>query len=166
MNYLKRYHGIDVTRNEFKQNDNPIDILENELEQENPVMISGSTYYFPWNEHYKKFENNLPHAMLAVGIDREKQCVYCVDNMYQQQNVPLSFEDFLLGNNGKYWSIKCIPDYEKEIDIEEVIHYSVNKLKRNTDQIKDIQDIRRLAEAMKQGFDLRKKLTIPMAEYG
>lgn len=158
MNYLQRYHGIMVIKNEIKEEDNILDILESEFEQGEPVMIFISAFYYPWNEHYKKFENNLPHAMWAVGIDREKQCIYCVDNMYQQQNVELSFEDLLQGNNGKYWQIRCLPDYEKEIDIEEVINYSLNKLKRNTEQVMDVQDIRRLVEAMKKNFDLKNEI--------
>ncbi len=158
MNYLKRYHGIEIIKKEVKVNENLLDILEEEIDQGNPVMIFISTYYFPWNEHYKKFENNLPHAMLAVGVDREKECIYCVDCMLKKQNVPLSFDDLLNGNNGKYWTIRCLPDYDKEIDVEEVFNYSINKLKRNTQELKDIQDIMRLADAMRQGFDLKKEI--------
>lgn len=155
MNYLQRYHGIMVIKKEFTEQDNVLCILEEEIGQENPVMVFISSYYFPWNEQYKKFENNLPHAMWVVGIDWDKKCVYCVDNMFQKQDIMLSFEDLLAGNNGKYWLIRCLPEYEKEIDIDEVIHYSLEKLKRNTNEIKDIQDIRRLAAAMRQSFDLK-----------
>lgn len=158
MNYLKRYHGIEVIKKEVREDENLLTILEDELVKGNPVMIFVSTYYFPWNEHYKKFENNLPHAMLAVGVDWEMQCIYCVDNMYQQQNAKLTFADLSAGNNGKYWLIRCLPEYEKDIDVEEVFHYSISKLKRNSEELQDILDIYRLAEAMRKDFDFKNEI--------
>ena len=158
MNYLKRYHGIDVYRSEVTKEDDFIGLLEEEIEKGNPVMVFVTPYYFPWNEHYRKFDNHLYHALMVVGVDREKSCVYCLDNMYKHKNAELSFEDFLLGNNGKYWIFSCVPEYEKKVDVEEMIQYCLRKLRRNTDELKDIQDIRRFADAMEKNFNLKREI--------
>ncbi len=158
MNYLKRYHGIDVFRSEAGKDDDLIEILERETNRKNPVMVFISCYYYSWNEHYKKFENHIPHAIMVVGVDREKQCIYCLDNMYGQKDSEISFEDFLAGNNGKYWIFSSLPEYTEEVDIEEMVQYCLRKLRRNTNEWKDIEDIRRLGIAMKEDFDLEKEI--------
>ena len=155
MNYLRRYHGIDVQRGESGEGQDFIEILEQATHQNKPVMIFVGSYYFPWNDNYKKFETNLPHAFLALGVDRDKKCIYCFDNMYQQACAELTFDDFLAGNNGKYWVFTCLEDYEEQVDVEEVVQYTLQKLRRGTNEFKDIEDIRRLAQAMKEEFNLK-----------
>lgn len=81
--------GLQRENNNFKNTEEFLEVLEQEMIKEHPVIGWVDSYYSPWDINYKKFHG--PHALIFLGVNREENVIYCSDRYYSPrvENLPI-----------------------------------------------------------------------------
>lgn len=161
LEYLKIYHGIEIIQLFAENKKGLITSICNYINNEIPAIIFISNYYYPWNEHYHKFDNGLPHAVLVTDVDFEKGIFYCVDPKFMQERGEIHFQDIIDGASTKYWILKCLDHYISEIPTQEVLNYSLAEFTNNNGTLTKYQPIDNIylfSEQIKYNFDIKNEL--------
>lgn len=161
LEYLKKYHGIEIIPLYAENSEDLIMSICNHVNNKIPTIIFISNYYFPWNEHYHKFDNGLPHAVLITDMDIHQGIFYCCDPKFMQERGEILFQDIIDGASTKHWILKCLNHYTNEIPTQKVLAYSLTEFTNNKGIItkyQPIDDIYLFSEQIKYNFDIKSEL--------
>lgn len=99
-----------------------LDIIKNIINGGDPVIIDGQAIDMPWRQRYGT-ELNSYHSCLAVGYDDDKQCLLCLDPIFEKDLLELPYSNVRV-NDQKTDFIYLDFSY-----IKEYIHYNVSNLR-------------------------------------
>ncbi len=138
---IEKYHGIHSQFHLVDGIDDLLSIVNKEISNNMPCAVCVDTFWCPWNdEDYNKKHSE--RYILAIGIEREKGIIYCIDTMINNQVIPVSIDLF------KQSKINLIIFKYKDYNIDDEDWKSILKQslinKAHLDQIKifanDIRD--------------------------
>lgn len=95
---IEKYLGIKRLEHHLEFDD-AIDFIEKEIKNERPLVFNFDFFHCPWNSRYHK--HYLPHVLIILGIDREKEEIYCFEKncpLFEREFETIPFSDFRNGN--------------------------------------------------------------------
>jgi hypothetical protein len=132
-----------------------INTISNELENNNPIGVSMDTYYYSWDPNKNQHGR---HWFLITGIDTENELFYCTDPYFLQKDAILSFENFINGYLGVYFTFSLVKDEIIECDWKSIIDYTIKKMGGNNKSIFD--NMAEFADYIEKHFSLIKETTM------
>ena len=121
LEYLGKFHGIQLIHHTKLCFDSMINIIKSELDTQKPVIIFNDLYWCPWyTSRYKIMHGG--HYCLAIGY--EDDGIYVIDSQYASDGALLPFDDFRMGF-GDFFLCNSLEVYEKEFDWKELLRSSI-----------------------------------------
>ncbi|HEX2937701.1 MAG TPA: hypothetical protein VHO66_02135 [Ruminiclostridium sp.] len=151
---LKEVHGVELL---FSRPGSHIDIL-NAIEKNclkgMPTIIYIDTYYCPWDDGmYKEYHH--PHFCMAVGIDRQKEEISCVDAFPINYDCILPFSDLEKGFDVCV-ELKIL-DQNHDFTIREILRKSIDNFEIKINGRTKIEMIRDFAFDVQNNMDIKKE---------
>jgi len=109
-NFLRKYHGIDISEKKIDTYYELLNILKDELLNGNPIIVIFDAYECPWDQFYGKYHNR--HMCIVVGIDFDNEIIYMCDPYNNRKKEEVSFNQYKKGYMEYYFSVKFSDEYD------------------------------------------------------
>lgn len=120
-----KYHGIQLTRHVFEDKNSIIDLLENELSLNHPIIIGVDCYFIPWDPGYRIHHSD-GHSFIVTGLDRKQAIVFASDGFFLKKD-KISIANILDGFRFCY--TYSVTGCEMELDWRASVKDFINKVK-------------------------------------
>ncbi len=129
-----------------------INTVKNDIEEGNPLLAFVDGYYSSWDIHYHKIHGD--HAVVIIGIDTDKEVIYCSDRYYSNKIEIVPFADL------QNWVQSCkrfqAVTKPRRLSLEEresMILSHMNDMRKN----EVFNKIRNFAEYVRSNINLEKE---------
>lgn len=113
VNYLRKFHGIDIKEKKVETYLELLNVLSRELLKGNPIIVIFDAYACPWDQFYWKYHNR--HRCIVVGIDFGKKTITMCDPYNNREKEEIFFEDFEKGYMNNYYTVKYLDSSSKYV---------------------------------------------------
>ena len=149
LEYIAGIRSKIITYSDMKE---LINTIARELEAGNPILGFVDGYYSPWDIHYHKMHSD--HAVIIIGIDLDKEIVFCSDRYYSNKIESVSF------SNLSKWIQQCVCYHavarSRRLSLDES-NYLIFSHMKDMMENKVFEKIRSFAEYVKTRIDIEKE---------
>lgn len=85
---LSYYYGLDYYFKEVMEFDEMLDIIEEHLKNDEPVMMEIDFFFMEKHKYYNKYHDQ--HMMIVEGIERDKKILMICEAIYGHFEMPFS----------------------------------------------------------------------------
>lgn len=121
--FLEKYCSLKITKKDNEHFDEFFQYLEKELKAGKPVAVRGDTFYCPWGLHYRLAYDDT-HYFVIIGLDKQKNQLFCIDSYYTNKISTISIEEFKLFYKGYIVFTKI--DQNTKLNWQEFIKESID----------------------------------------
>ena len=150
---LESYHGISLSIGNQIPINEFLELVENELMKNLPVVILHDPFWCPWDKFYQK-RHSSGHAFIVNGIEKGTLDIECSDPWYDKHNLRLCRNDI---KNGllRYITFHPLDSKPKEFDWKQMLLQAVRKLEIWDERVDSFDSIRLFGQQLGIGLDLR-----------
>lgn len=150
---LAKYHGIKVKPVKISPS-KIIKIIEHELKQGKPIIVSMDSFLCPWDWNFQK--KHISHEFLITGMDNN-EILHCCDGFYMTCET-ITKEEFIQGFTGECIIFK-FKGYEKiYVNWGKILENTVNKLKDNYSFLHAFKSMRSFADNLENLTDIQNEI--------
>ncbi|SDT35491.1 hypothetical protein SAMN05444162_3946 [Paenibacillaceae bacterium GAS479] len=156
MEYSGKHHGLLMQYDKYTSSSETLSKLRSSVKEKKLASIYLDAFYTRWNPHGSYLKAHGDHHCLVVDYCDKKSIIYCIDPVYSKKIEELSYDDFLLGNNGGICFFEKVKPIELDFKATKKI---INRIKEIIEKENNLSDILVFSEKMIDCFNMKKEIS-------